>query len=195
VPAAQATAHLDSFLPRPGVPTTGASAVLTASGDTIATPTLTGWCGVDSRTDKTRVGRRQWILTSNGRLQGVSVEVVAYASDAAATAAYDEFMAVTRACTASVEKGTKGTVTYRRYKMTTDVPIISVTSTTVLLREDVVLTATHEKKQGWVSATVQLHGQYLSIVWSGQASSPTTGDLAMIGRVADDQTRALTGNR
>ena len=195
VPAAEAASHLDTFKPRDGVPAAGASALLLPAGDTLATPTLTGWCGADSRTDKSRVGRRQWVLTSGGRMKQITVEVVAFGSDDAATAAYDEFLAMTKACTASVVKGTKGTVTYRRYKVTTEVPMVSVGSTTVLLREDLFLTATHEKKQGWVSATVQRHGQYLSIVWSGLTVPYAARDLAVISSVTDDQTHALVGNR
>jgi len=191
VDARTAATILDTFKPHDNTPTPGVTSPLIPRGDTLRSPTLAGWCSTASHTDQTRVARRQWAFVRGGKELGVSVEVAAYATSAQAKAAFEEFVAMTKACTVKVVRAPQGIVTIHRLSVRNESPGSDIQSQTAILREDGVVAATKRKLQGWMTGTVQQRGQFIALVWSGQVRKYTNADLAVLQSITHDETLVL----
>ena len=190
--AAQAAAVLETFKPTAADLPTGVEASLIDKGDVAqGQKTLDGWCSAAYASEKNRIARRQWDLTSGGQSIGLSIEVVAYATPAQAAAALAEFTARTQGCTnvSLVEDGTKLTQDLVSSEALTGLPP-GVTGYRGVV--DVVGTpATGAAFTGTSSATAQRKGQYLSIVWTNQSTAISAGDQQVIDRFVAQQTAVL----
>jgi hypothetical protein len=194
--AADAATVLETFKPSTlGLPD-GVAATLIPQGDVAqGEKTLDGWCSSSYTTEKDRIARRQWALTQDGTSIGLSVEAVAYATPEQAAAALAEFTAKTRACTgvSVVEDGGSTTQTVTRSEAMPGLP-------TGLSGYRAVMTVTGQDTDGTPfsgtsTSTVQVKGQYLSIVWTNQATPVTSGDQHVIDEFVAQQTRYLAATR
>jgi len=190
--AAQAAAVLETFKPTAADLPAGVEATLIAKGDVAqGQKTLDGWCSATYASEKDRIARRQWDLTSGGQSIGLSIEVVAYATPAQAAAALAEFTARTQACTnvSLVEDGTKLTQNLVSSEALTGLApgvtgyhgVVDVAGTP----------ATGAAFTGTSSATAQRKGQYLSIVWTNESTAISAGDQQVIDRFVAQQTAVL----
>jgi hypothetical protein len=194
--AAAAAAVLETFKPSTlGLPE-GVAATLIPQGDVAqGEKTLDGWCSSSYTTEKDRIARRQWALTQDGTSIGLSVEAVAYATPAQAAAALAEFTAKTRACTgvSIVEDGASTTQNVTASEAMPGLP-------SGVSGYRAVMTVTGQDTDGTPfsgtsTSTVQVKGQYLSIVWTNQATPVTSGDQHVIDEFVAQQTRALAATR
>jgi hypothetical protein len=183
---------LDRFKPPNDTPFNGVNSKLIPKGNTLVTPTLTGWCALKSRTDRTRIARRQWVFTRAGKNFSDSVEVAAYGTSAQAKAAFDEFVATTAACTSKVVHAAKGTVTYTRVSAVSDVSGDGIRSENATLREDAVVAGTKKNLHVWTGGWVQQRGQFLVILWSGQQRPYNESDMNVLRTIVDDESRLLS---
>ena len=190
--AAQAAAVLETFKPTAADLPTGVEATLIDKGDVAqGQKTLDGWCSASYASEKNRIARRQWDLTSGGQSIGLSIEVVAYATPEQAAAALAEFTARTEGCTnvSLVEDGTKLTQDLVSSEALTGLPrgvtgyhgVVDVAGTP----------AAGAAFTGASSATAQRKGQYLSIVWTNQSTAISAGDQQVIDRFVAQQTAVL----
>ncbi len=190
--AVEAAKVLETFKPSTrGLPA-GVAATLIPQGDVAqGEKTLDGWCSSSYATEKDRIARRQWALTQNGQSIGLSIEAVAYASPAQAAAALAEFTAKTRACTGVTidEDGTSTAQTVTSSERMTGLPA------GISGYRAVMTVSGHASDgtpfSGTSTSTVQRKGQYLSIVWTNQATSVTSGDQQVIDQFVAQQTQAL----
>ncbi len=194
--AAAAATVLETFKPSTlGLPD-GVAATLIPQGDVAqGEKTLDGWCSSRYATEKDRIARRQWALTQDGTSIGLSVEAVAYATPAQAAAALAEFTATTRACTdvSIVEDGATTTQTVTASEAMPGLP-------SGVSGYRAVMTVTGQDTDGTPfsgtsTSTVQVKGQYLSIVWTNQATPVTSGDQHVIDEFVAQQTRSLAATR
>ena len=190
--ATEAAAVLETFKPTAADLPTGVEATLITKGDVAqGQKTLDGWCSETYATEKDRIARRQWDLTSGGESIGLSIEVVAYGTAGQAAAALAEFTDTTKACTnvSLTEDGTALTQNLVSSEPLTGLPpgvtgdhgVVDVTGKP----------ATGAAFTGTSSATVQRKGQYLSIVWTNQSTAISAGDQQVIDRFVAQQTAVL----
>jgi hypothetical protein len=184
--SAAADLQLDTFQPPDNTPFRGVRAVLVPRGDQLVTPTLTGWCGATFSTDRARIARRQWVYMRGKANAGVSVEVVAYSSDAQASKAYDEFVSVTARCHRHVEKRKDGTITYSTVLGQPFVPgdadhargFVSV------LSMDLRAAKTGARTKAYMFGAPQVRGQFLTVVWVAQRQPFDRTALDLLNNVA-----------
>jgi hypothetical protein len=190
--ATGAGAVLDTFKPTAAELPTGYSMSLIPKGDQVGDQrSLAGWCTATYATEAQRTDRRQWqLLGSDGSDTGLSIEVLAYASEADAQAALAEFTAATKNCTkvSFTIDGTKTTQTVKEQK--------ALTLPSGLAGYNGESLATFTPKTGAAvtlnsSGTVQQGGRYLSIVWVNQSQTFSAQDRAAIDQFVAGQTTAL----
>jgi hypothetical protein len=183
---------LETFKPSTvGLPTDVAATLIPQGDVAKGQKTLDGWCSSSYASEKNRIARRQWDLEQNGQSIGLSVEAVAYATPEQASAALAEFIATTNNCTgvAIVEDGTSTTQTVTASQRMTGLPD-GVSGYRAVMRVSGTGTG-GTPFSGTSTSTVQRKGQYLSIVWTNQATAVTSGDQQVIDQFVGQQTRAL----
>jgi hypothetical protein len=190
--AAAAGKVLETFTPSTAGLPAGIAATLIPQGDVAqGEKTLDGWCSSSYATEKDRIARRQWALTQDGASIGLSVEAVAYATPEQAAAALAEFTATTKAC-ADVTLDEDGTSVTQN---------VTASGAMAGLPDGIsgyrgVITVTGQGTDGTPfsgtsTSTVQQKGQYLTIVWTNQSTTITSGDQRAIDAFVAQQTRAL----
>jgi hypothetical protein len=183
---------LETFKPTTAVLPSGIDATLIPGGDVAeGQRTLDGWCSTSYATEKDRIARRQWALTQDGRSIGLSVEVVAYGTPEQAAAALEEFTAKTDACSGvEVDEGgdtvTQDVVSAKRM---TGLPAGITGYRAVATMSGQGTDGTPIRVNS--TSTVQRKGQYISIVWTNQATPISAADQHVIDGFVAQQTRAL----
>ena len=183
---------LETFKPTAAALPAGIEATLIPGGDVAeGQRTLDGWCGTSYTSEQDRIARRQWALTQGGQSIGLSIEVVAYGTPEQAAAALAEFIATTARCSGVEvdEDGTTVTQDVVSAKPMTGLPagISGYRAVATMSGEGTDGTPVRVNS----TSTVQRKGQYLSIVWTNQATPITAADQHVIDGFVAQQTRAL----
>ncbi|MBI1378823.1 MAG: DUF2510 domain-containing protein [Frankiales bacterium] len=183
-------AALESLVPTDALLPQGMAMTLIPNGDSVTgQATLDGWCSDSYASEKDRVARRQWTLDQAGQSTGLSIEAVAYRSPAAARAALAEFTRNSASCR-GVTVTVAGSPATQTVTSSDAIPTQSgVSGRAVVARWSAQQGSTRVTL--WSSATVQVKGRYLSVVWVSQRSSFSAADTAAIGQFVAQQRDSL----
>jgi hypothetical protein len=179
----------------------GVTTELIEDGDQVdGERTLSGWCSTDYPSEDDRVARRQWQLVTPEGGTGWSVEVVAYSDEAAAAAAFDEFVERTDACTdvrVVVEDSvsTQDLITAARVASGPGVQgyqgTVRIDGRATGSLDQVTLRPAGGTFQVTSIGIAQQAGRYLSIVWANSRSGYTDDDREVLTTLREQQADLL----
>jgi hypothetical protein len=179
----------------------GVTTQLIEDGDQVdGERTLSGWCSTDYPSEDDRVARRQWQLVTPEGATGWSVEVVAYSDEAAAAAAYEEFVERTDACqdvrvVVEDSVSTQDLVTAARVASGPGVQgyegTVRIDGRAIGSLDQVTLRPAGGTFQVTSIGIAQRAGRYLSIVWANSRSGYTEDDREVLTTLREQQADLL----